>query len=312
MCDVTSTSMKRAESSEETESTTTASRRGSEDSDSGVNLSEREVPGQSQPGRAVRPGPAEVFCVSDLTRQKTLDCEAAEAVFKPDQPSCSDYSSSVPMAGLPLAGAMMGLALGGPVGLLAGVKLGGVAAVGGSFLGYTGACVIKEQKEMRSYIDDHYKAEPELCITPRQEARLHRRQPSLRPDQSVRPPALRRAHSSSDQPRHLPSLPSQSSQSSGRRGERGQSSANSSPVCPRRKFQSTKQPSRRQPRPAQPPHLQSGQFRRLGDLSEEEQRSVVALIAAHSQAGTRRKQFARHHERERRAASLPDVLEESS
>ena len=65
--------------------------------------------------------------------------------------------SSVPMAGLPLAGAMMGLCLGGPVGVLAGAKLGGVAALGGSILGYTGAMVIKEQRELRSYIDDHYK-----------------------------------------------------------------------------------------------------------------------------------------------------------
>ena len=48
------------------------------------------------------------------------------------------------MAGLPLVGAMFGLCLGGPVGLLAGAKLGGVAAVGGSILGYTGASVIKE------------------------------------------------------------------------------------------------------------------------------------------------------------------------
>ena len=174
--------------------------------------------------------------------------------------------------------------------------------------------MIKEQKEMRSYIDDHYKAEPELCITPRQEARLHRRQPSIRSDQPVRPP-LRRAHSSWDQPRHLPSLPSQPSP---RRSERTSSSATNSPVSQRRKFQSTKQTSRRQSRPVQPPHLQSGQFRRLGDLSEEEQRSVVALIAAHNRAvrhggaESRRKQFARQHERERRAASLPDVLEESS
>ena len=58
------------------------------------------------------------------------------------------------MAGLPLVGAMMGLCLGGPVGVLAGAKLGGVAAVGGSILGYTGALVIKEQRELRSYIDD--------------------------------------------------------------------------------------------------------------------------------------------------------------
>ena len=234
-------------------------------------------------------------------------------MFQSDPP-CPDYSSSVPMAGLPLAGAMMGLALGGPVGLLAGVKLGGVAAVGGSFLGYTGACVIKEQKEMRSYIDEHYKAEPELCITPRQEARLHRRQPSVR-SETARPPPLRRAHSSSEQPsRQLPSLPSV--RRSGQRACNSSSSSSNSPVAHRRKWESSRQTSHRQPRPAQPPHLQPGQFRRLGDLSEEEQRSVLALIA--SQAGrqggaeARRKQFARQHERERRAASLPDVLEESS
>ena len=57
--------MKRAESSEETESTTTASRRGSEDSDSGVNLSEKEITNQTQPGRCIaRSGQAkaEVLC----------------------------------------------------------------------------------------------------------------------------------------------------------------------------------------------------------------------------------------------------------
>ena len=33
--------------------------------------------------------------------------------------------------------------LGGPVGFLAGVKIGGLAAVGGSILGYTGASVVR-------------------------------------------------------------------------------------------------------------------------------------------------------------------------
>ena len=80
------------------------------------------------------------------------------------------------MAGLPLAGAMFGLCLGGPVGLLAGVKLGGVAAVGGSILGYTGASVIKEQRDIRKHIDDHYKNDPDLFVrTPRQEAAINRR-----------------------------------------------------------------------------------------------------------------------------------------
>ena len=80
------------------------------------------------------------------------------------------------MAGLPLVGAMFGLCLGGPVGVLAGAKLGGVAAVGGSILGYTGAMVIKEQRELRSYIDEHYKREPELYVlSPREENILSRR-----------------------------------------------------------------------------------------------------------------------------------------
>ena len=47
------------------------------------------------------------------------------------------------MAGLPMIGALMGMCLGGPVGFLAGVKIGGLAAVGGSILGYTGASVVR-------------------------------------------------------------------------------------------------------------------------------------------------------------------------
>jgi hypothetical protein len=38
---------------------------------------------------------------------------------------------------------------GGPVGLMAGIKLGGVAAVGGSILGYSGAKVISQHRELR-------------------------------------------------------------------------------------------------------------------------------------------------------------------
>jgi len=304
-----------------------------------------------------------------------------------------DYSS-VPMAGLPLVGAMFGLCLGGPVGLLAGVKLGGVAAVGGSILGYTGASVIKEQKEMRTYIDDHYKNQPDLYVlTPREEAILNKRRLSERT-----PP---------DSPRHLPSL--RRNGSSCRRGPAGyrsnymeSRSANSSPVS-RRKFDpnspvsrrkldqsrgspnltrrntynlpstptrqafETRQPPNlhmrqqsfemRQPpnlhmrqqncEMRQPPNLQMRQFRRLGDLSEDEQRSVVALISTqrcgprdsrtytvtahvcdtagsehhnvvlHSASSNpprpldiRRKNFAR--QQKIRASSLPDVLEEDS
>ena len=35
----------------------------------------------------------------------------------------------------PMAGAILGTCLGGPVGFLAGVKIGGLAAVGGSIFG---------------------------------------------------------------------------------------------------------------------------------------------------------------------------------
>ena len=91
-------------------------------------------------------------------------------------------------------GAMFGLCLGGPVGLLAGVKslsnvvsfpphgpalqvkLGGVAAVGGSILGYAGASVVREQRELRTYIDEHYVREPDLYVlSPKEEAELTRR-----------------------------------------------------------------------------------------------------------------------------------------
>ena len=93
-----------------------------------------------------------------------------------------DYST-VPMAGLPMIGALMGMCLGGPVGFLAGVKIGGLAAVGGSILGYTGASVVSEHKELREYIDEHYEKEPELYVqTPREEALAKRRSSRTLPE----------------------------------------------------------------------------------------------------------------------------------
>ena len=210
-------------------------------------------------------------------------------------------SSSVPMAGLPLAGAMMGLCLGGPVGVLAGAKLGGVAALGGSILGYTGAAVIKEQKDVRKHIDDHYRNEPRLYVlTPREEALLarHARRtststsaapscgPALRPSQSVdiscaTSPRSRRPQSESA--RHLPNVRSRracyrsSRALSEQRSLSSSPSANSSPAARRRKLEDS---GRQPPQPRLPPGLHPGQFRRLGDLSAEEQRSVIALIKA--------------------------------
>ena len=56
------------------------------------------------------------------------------------------------------------------------MKLGGVAAVGGSILGYAGASVVREQRDLRTYIDEHYVREPDLYVlSPKEEAELSRR-----------------------------------------------------------------------------------------------------------------------------------------
>lgn len=48
----------------------------------------------------------------------------------------------------PICGALIGTCLGGPVGLLAGLKVGGLAAVGCGLLGFTGGAVIKNQEAL--------------------------------------------------------------------------------------------------------------------------------------------------------------------
>ena len=63
-----------------------------------------------------------------------------EASRKPlDQESQETNSQFSSSAIYPVAGALLGTCLGGPVGLLAGVKIGGLAAIGGSVFG---ECVI--------------------------------------------------------------------------------------------------------------------------------------------------------------------------
>ena len=229
----------------------------------------------------------------------------------------------MPMAGLPLVGAMFGLCLGGPVGVLAGAKLGGVAAVGGSILGYTGACVIKEQRELRSYIDSHYKREPELYVlSPREENILSRRMS----DGATRhlpgqrggggglvspyrrgPAGYRRPSTSSSQTSSLPSSPAVR-----RRG---------GPPAGQLQRKAT-------PRP--------GHYRRLGDLTQEEQRSVLSLICSQEGPGQdvcELESLHQHHHQvplptirlsppdrrkarssrvKARTSSLPDVLEEDN
>jgi len=51
------------------------------------------------------------------------------------------------LAMLPLAGALLGGVLGGPLGLLAGFKVAGVAAaLGGGALGYAGGNLVQKQR----------------------------------------------------------------------------------------------------------------------------------------------------------------------
>jgi len=49
-------------------------------------------------------------------------------------------------AAYPIAGALIGTCLGGPVGLFAGLKLGGLTALGGGLLGFTGATLLKKRQ----------------------------------------------------------------------------------------------------------------------------------------------------------------------
>lgn len=46
----------------------------------------------------------------------------------------------------PIMGALIGSCVGGPVGFLAGLKLGGLAAIGCSLIGFTGGRILKEQE----------------------------------------------------------------------------------------------------------------------------------------------------------------------
>lgn len=47
----------------------------------------------------------------------------------------------------PITGALIGTCIGGPVGLLAGLKIGGLAALGGTILGFAGGKGLKKLQE---------------------------------------------------------------------------------------------------------------------------------------------------------------------
>lgn len=46
----------------------------------------------------------------------------------------------------PLAGVIIGTCIGGPIGLVAGLKIGGLAAISGGLLGFTGATILKKKQ----------------------------------------------------------------------------------------------------------------------------------------------------------------------
>lgn len=59
-------------------------------------------------------------------------------------------ASAYKVAAYPLAGAMIGTCLGGPIGLIAGLKIGGLAAMGCGILGFTGGSLLKKKIQVES------------------------------------------------------------------------------------------------------------------------------------------------------------------
>lgn len=55
----------------------------------------------------------------------------------------------------PLCGALLGSCVGGPVGLIAGLKAGGIAAFGCGVLGFTGGTVLKRKEELAEEVHEH-------------------------------------------------------------------------------------------------------------------------------------------------------------
>ena len=62
-------------------------------------------------------------------------------------------ASTLKTAALPVGGAIIGVCLGGPVGLYAGLKVGTVAALGGSALGFVGGRFLKKKKEKEASME---------------------------------------------------------------------------------------------------------------------------------------------------------------
>ncbi|XP_014483132.1 PREDICTED: syntaxin-17 [Dinoponera quadriceps] len=61
-----------------------------------------------------------------------------------------EKASKYKTAAYPLAGALLGTCIGGPIGLIAGLKIGGLTAAGCGFLGFTGGALLRKKQ-----IDSH-------------------------------------------------------------------------------------------------------------------------------------------------------------
>ena len=166
----------------------------------------------------------------------SIDREEGNQISGAGPESNSDQISGAG-AGLPLAGAFLGLCVGGPVGLLAGVKLGSLAAIGGSILGYTGASIIREQREMRRLLMVHTRtsSDPATEHITRDASDGDSEQPDTR---------------------------------GGRRRRRT--------LLENRKPKEEEEQEEEITEVIYPPHLQTRQWRRLGDTTN--QQSILALI----------------------------------
>lgn len=63
----------------------------------------------------------------------------------------------------PLTGALIGTCIAGPVGLLAGIKIGGLAAIGGTILGFAGGKALKNKEEETETLHSGSQPRSESC-----------------------------------------------------------------------------------------------------------------------------------------------------
>ena len=89
-----------------------------------------------------------VSSASNCQRTKCPKRETVGSKARPNAPrrDTPSFSRSNSLATIPMAGAVLvGTCLGGPVGFLAGLKIGAFVGVGGSLLGYSTANMVEEQ-----------------------------------------------------------------------------------------------------------------------------------------------------------------------